>query len=208
MTPITNPILDITEFELPLDISYLFNNRKKTALEIGFGEGEFITKIGTDFENWNFLGIEIKYGRFKKAVRKIQRAKLENVKLIHIDAEIAVEQIFEVNSFDHIFINFPDPWPKERHKKHRLISRNFITNTWKIMKKNALFEFTSDHSEYIEHTIDSFKMVNNFQKLDDLEDSKHEFANRPLTKFEKEFIEEGRNIKNLTYKKISLTDHK
>ena len=208
MTSITNPILDITEFDLPLDISHLFKNRKKTALEIGFGEGEFINEIGTDFNNWNFLGIEIKYGRFKKAVRKMQRANLENVKLIHIDAELAVEQIFEINSFDHIFINFPDPWPKERHKKHRLISREFIINTWKIMKENALFEFTSDHFEYIEHTIDNFKMLNNFQKVDDSEKMKYEFVNRPLTKFEKEFIEEGRNIYTLLYRKISLTDQK
>ena len=87
------------------------------ALEIGFGEGEFIAEIAKESPGWNFIGIEIKYFRYKKALRLLLKEKITNVRLVHIDAAIAVEQVFADASFDRVYINFPDPWPKDRHKK-------------------------------------------------------------------------------------------
>ena len=119
-----NPALDISVLSLPLSKEEIFGNDKNSALEIGFGEGEFIVEVAKNNPNWNYLGIEIKYFRYKKALKLVLNQNIRNIKLIHFDADLAVEQVFAANIFDRVYINFPDPWPKDRHKKHRIINNN------------------------------------------------------------------------------------
>ena len=202
-----DPILDITRYELPLEINSIFDNPNKTALEIGFGEGEFIEETASIYKDWNFIGIEIKYGRFKKAVRKINKSSLNNVRLIHIDATIAVEQVFGDSSFDKVYINFPDPWPKDKHKKHRMINETFLNNLMKIMKEKSLLEFVSDHEDYVGHTLEVFKKVKDFKQTNLQKGNKINTGNRPITKFESEFLEKNKDIYYLTFEKRILDDN-
>lgn len=104
-----DPTLDISIYNLPINAHDIFGNNNKTALEIGFGKGEFIIELAKTNKDWNFLGIEIKYYRFKNAVHFANKENLGNLKLIHIDAEIAFNQVFENDIFDIVYINFPDP---------------------------------------------------------------------------------------------------
>ena len=198
-----NPALDISTFDLPVGSAEIFNNRNKTALEIGFGEGEFLAETASIFEDWNFIGLEIKYYRYLKAVKLISRERLNNVKLLHIDAEIAVEQVFKNKTFNAVYINFPDPWPKDRHKKHRIINERFLANLKSLMKGGSCIEFTSDHFEYVSHTIDQFDANKHFVNLNKAKGYATEVKNRPVTKFERQFINEQRQIYYLTFKKLN-----
>lgn len=196
-----NPILDITEHEIPLKCVDIFKNNKKTALEIGFGEGEFLIELAKRQSTWNYLGIEVKYGRFKKAARKARKANTDNVKLIHMDAEIAVEQVFSPKIFHKIYINFPDPWPKDRHKKHRIINDKFINQLLRIMKKNATIEFVSDYSEYVHKALNCFESNEKLSNTIEHPGYLNSVKERPLTRFEREFFEKKKTIFYLSFKK-------
>lgn len=199
-TPIT-PELDITTFSLPVNRKEIFGNDNQSALEIGFGEGEFIVETAENNPDWNYIGIEIKYFRYKKAVRLCIEHNLRNVKLLHFDADLAVEQVFTPNTFDRVFINFPDPWPKERHIKHRIINNTFLDNLYKLMNKDGILEFTSDHIDYVTHTIEHFEDHKKFSNIHGKRGYAEKIEDRPVTKFEKEFRDEGKPIYYLAFKK-------
>lgn len=199
--PPIKPELDISLFSLPLNKEEIFGNDNNSALEIGFGEGEFIVEIAENNPDWNYLGIEIKYFRYKKAVRLCIEHNVRNVKLLHFDADLAVEQVFTPNIFDRVYINFPDPWPKDRHKKHRIINNTFLDNLYKLMNTDGILEFTSDHLDYVTHTIEHFENHKKFSNIYGEKGYSGTINNRPATKFEKEFRDEDRPIYYLAFKK-------
>ena len=200
-TPYT-PTLDVSVFSLPVTTEEIFGNSNSSSLEIGFGEGEFLVELAESDPGTNYLGIEIKYFRYKKAVRLAISRGLSNVKLLHFDADLAVEQVFAAGSFEKVYINFPDPWPKDRHQKHRIINDIFLDNLHNIMKDGSVLEFTSDHLDYVTHTIEHFDRHPKFSNIYGEKGYATEVSGRPRTKFEKEFVEENREIYYLSFKKL------
>lgn len=198
-----NPELDLSNQNLPVNAYDIFGNHNQTALEIGFGEGEFIVELAKRKKDWNFLGIEIKYYRFKKAVNLARTEETKNLKLLHFDINIAFDQVFEDCIFDKIYINFPDPWPKDRHKKHRIINERFLNGLRSLMRSGSTIEFASDHLEYAEHTVGQFKSNPNFANILKNNSFSTKVKNRPVTKFEKQFIAENKSIYYLTFKKVN-----
>lgn len=195
----SSPVLDVTEYYLPLNLSEVFGNKAESALEIGFGNGDFLIETAERKADWNFVGIEIKGKRFRKAVSRAEKKKIKNVKFLAMDARIALEEVFSPNTFSEVYINFPDPWPKERHKKHRIISADFLEKLSRIMKSEGELEIASDHKEYIFYILDA---------LDGTAIFKHAFpppgyvtslTDRPQTKYEMEFRKEGKEIYYLRF---------
>ena len=197
-----NNSLDVSVFSLPISTEEIFGNTSSTALEIGFGEGEFLVDVAKNSPDWNYLGIEIKYFRYKKALRLALNEGLRNVKLLHFDADLAVEQVFAPGSFDRVYINFPDPWPKDRHQKHRIINDRFLDNLHRLMKDGSILEFTSDHLDYVTHTIEHFDRHAKFSNNYGEKGYSTTIENRPQTKYEMEFVEEKREIYYLSFKKL------
>ncbi len=195
----TSPcMLDISRYLLPIKETELFDNPNPIVLEIGFGEGEFICNLAKENPGWNFIGIEIKYFRFKKALNLLQKHQINNVKLIHIEASIAIQQVFDKLIFHRVYINFPDPWPKEKHAKHRLINKRFLRDIYSVMKPKAVFEFVTDSLNYTEHTKSLFENHSGFRNIYSglLSDK-----TRPLTRFQTELAPKS-NIHMLVYEKI------
>ncbi|HEX3036652.1 MAG TPA: tRNA (guanosine(46)-N7)-methyltransferase TrmB [Thermodesulfobacteriota bacterium] len=198
-----SPMLDITEHYLPLDMSEVFGNKGEAALEIGCGEGDFLIEMAKRKSHWNFTGIEIKRKRFKKAIKNAERERLQNLRFLHMDAKIAVEEVFSPNTFSEVYINFPDPWPKDRHKKHRIINPEFLERLYKIMKRQAVLEIASDHEEYISHILGTFSETGIFESMLPPPGYVYNLPNRPPTKFEREFREEGKEIYYLRFMRIA-----
>ncbi len=190
-----NPVLDISEYFIPLNISELFSNIGDCCLEIGCGHGEFLTEMAKREPSHNFIGIEVKRRRFKVAVRAALNEELGNIKFLHMDANVALDELFHPDTFSAVYINFPDPWPKEKHLKHRIVNVDFLKYLSFLMKNNGVLEFTSDHKDYIDHTIDVFKSIEFFKAKGYV----NKTSRRPATKYEKEFIEEGRTIYYLRF---------
>jgi len=193
---ITEIPLDISTYLLPVSGTELFNNSNYTALEIGFGEGEFIVELSKKYSEWNFVGIEVKYYRYLKALNLARKEDVQNLKLIHIEAAIALEQVFCVESFERVYINFPDPWPKEKHAKHRLINDNFLKDLHRIMRKGAVIEFVTDSGEYADNTSYCFDDFHGFKINDEVPEIN---SDRPVTRFQKEFNKQSKKIYFLSY---------
>lgn len=196
---IIKPILDITEYRIPLEMQDVLNNTNELALEIGFGDGDFLIQMAKERPDLNYIGIEIKRSRFKTAVNNLLKQEISNVKLLHMDAPIALDEVFKPSTFIEAYINFPDPWPKDRHKKHRIINNPFLDKLSIIMKPRGLLEIASDHRDYIEDMLTVFNQNSRFKNSFKSPGYTNKLTNRPLTKYEIEYRMGGREIFYLRY---------
>lgn len=192
--------LDISDGLIPVDLAKIFTNKNDFVLEIGFGDGDFLIEMAERHPEKNYLGIEIKTKRFKIALRKSKNWKTDNLKFLHMNANVAVEEIFYDNTFSLVYINFPDPWPKDKHHKHRIINTDFLGTLSRIIKPCGILEIASDHKDYIDHSFEVFANAPFFKSEYAEPGYLHNIPNRPYTKYEREFREEGREIFYLMYK--------
>lgn len=128
----------------------IFNNNKPICLEIGMGKGDFIINMALEHPDINFIGLEKYQSIIVRAIEKLEKLELDNLKLICIDAK-ELDNVFD-KEIDTIYLNFSDPWPKKRHAKRRLTSDTFLpiydklfTGTKRIVQKTdniALFEYS------------------------------------------------------------------
>ena len=153
---LSSPAVDISVLSFPIAGKDIFGNEKPLVLEIGFGEGEFLINAARRDSARNYLGLEIKRGRFRKAVRTAEKFSLENLKFIHIEAEIAIRQVFGERVFDLVLVNFPDPWPKKKHSKHRIFNPEFIDLLAKTLMGNGRAEIKTDQLNYIQQIVSEF----------------------------------------------------
>ena len=113
----------------------LFKNNNPIYIEIGMGKGNFIIKNALDNPNINYIGIEMYDSVILRAVEKTNELELNNLYLIRMDARL-IEEVFD-KEIDLIYLNFSDPWPKDRHAKRRLTSPRFLERYSKIFRDNS-----------------------------------------------------------------------
>ena len=191
---LTDPAVDISLFSLPIGKKDIFCDEKPLILEIGFGEGEFLINAAQCDASRNYLGIEIKRGRFRKAVRAAEELSLENLKFLHVEAEIALRQIFRERIFDLVLVNFPDPWPKKKHSKHRIFNREFISCLAKVLTRSGKTVIKTDQLSYIEQIVSEFKRSRLFRPVYPPPGFVEAQRGETETKFEKHFREASQKI--------------
>jgi len=120
------------------------------VLEIGFGRGEFLIDLATNDPGSDFLGVEISGKRVLKLARRIARTELANVRLVHGKAERIVTDLLPEASLAHCWINFPDPWPKKRHHRRRLVDPRFVERITARLAPGGELHLATDHVEYAE----------------------------------------------------------
>ena len=106
-----------------------------------------LIELGRQNPNDLFIGFEI---RFKRAVRTIEKAKregIDNVYICRVNASF-MRDIFPKDSLSGVYINFPDPWPKDRHRKNRLLTKEFLEEMHSLLKEKTFFSFKTDHRDY------------------------------------------------------------
>ncbi len=162
---LSGPAVDISLFSLPVGKKEIFCDEKPLVLEIGFGEGEFLINAAQCHASRNHLGLEVKRGRFRKAVRSAEKLSLKNLKFLHIEAEIALRQVFRERMFDLVLVNFPDPWPKKRHSKHRMFNREFINCLAKVLTTSGRTIVKTDQLNYIEQIVSELKASRLFRPV-------------------------------------------
>lgn len=132
----------------------LFNNNNPIRIEIGMGKGNFIIENAIKYPNINFIGIEKYDSVMVKAIRRLETLDLPNLRLIRMDAG-KIEEVFD-HEIDEVFLNFSDPWPKERHAKRRLTSPNFLNKYKNIFKDKEIITFKTDNRKLFEYSVMSF----------------------------------------------------
>ena len=172
--------------------SSVFNNSNPIYLEIGIGKGKFILENAKNNPNINYIGIEKNGSVLSYAIKKIEEYKLSNLKLICFDAN-KIDEIF-YKDIDLLYLNFSDPWPKNRHEKRRLTSFSFLEKYDKIFKKNKLIEMKTDNQGLFEYSVIS--LVNNGYKIEDISldlTNKEDFINI-RTEYEEKYILKNNRI--------------
>lgn len=122
----------------------VFGNNAPIHIEVGMGKGRFITELATLHPEVNYIGIEKYSSVLIRAIEKNEGSELQNLRFIRMDAE-DIEKIFEKDEIDRIYLNFSDPWPKDRHAKRRLTSKRFLDRFANILSEGGVIEFKTDN---------------------------------------------------------------
>ncbi|MBE6124659.1 MAG: tRNA (guanosine(46)-N7)-methyltransferase TrmB [Erysipelotrichaceae bacterium] len=174
----------------------LFGNNNPIYLEIGMGKGDFICGLASKNPNINFIGIERAETVAAIALKKINSLELTNVKIMNVDA-INLENIFEAEEINQIYLNFSDPWPKKRTTKKRLTYVTYLDMYKNILVKDGKVVFKTDNRGLFDYSVESFQ--ENGWNLENVS------YNYPLTdsnidvptEYEKRFREMGNPIHRL-----------
>ena len=131
----------------------IFENDNPIQLEIGMGKGLFLTTLAKENSNINFIGIEKYSSVLVRALERCEDLELDNIRFIRMEAEY-IEDVFEEGEADKIYLNFSDPWPKDRHAKRRLTSTRFLERYDNILKKDGVVEFKTDNDDLFEFSLE------------------------------------------------------
>lgn len=165
----------------------VFNNKNKIHIEIGMGKGNFLISLARKNPNINYIGIEKYASVLINALKVIEEEKLENIKIIVMDAN-NIDKVFN-KEISKIYLNFSDPWPKKRHEKRRLTSNIFLTKYDKLFKNIKLIEQKTDNDDLFNYSLESFRA----HKYIILKKSTNFIADIK-TEYECKFINKSKNI--------------
>jgi len=147
MVPIARK--DRTAYEkIPLCYPALAGKLSGCILEIGPGRGDFLFHLAGENPGLKVVAVELKSKRYFKLIERIKKLGLENVQLIQADGRTAISKYFDDESVNEIHVNFPDPWPKNRHTKNRLINSEFVKNCERILVRNGVLSVITDAKFY------------------------------------------------------------
>ena len=185
-----------------LDLNSLFGRPAEKHLEIGFGMGETLLNMAQTHPEQDYLGIDVYLPGIGRVLMQIEKYALTNVRICCADAVKVLQQCLPDQSLDTIYIFFPDPWPKKRHQKRRLIQQPFVSSLAQSLKQEGFLYLATDWQDYAQQmltVLEEHPLFNNYA-------GKGCFANRPeerpLTKFERRGQKLGHPVWDLLYQRV------
>ena len=201
MAPFCSVIELIPEtYVAPLDLLAIFGRAAPLQVDLGCGDGSFLCELAHLHQDKNFLGIERLVGRVAKACRKA--SPLDNVRVLNVESSYAVGYLLPKASVETFYLLFPDPWPKRRHQRRRIVRLDFLDSIHRALEPGGSLHIATDQLDYFgvirrvseNHSV--FAMV-------DVSASPARTVNLPSTKFERRFTVLGAPIYRLGLRKIS-----
>lgn len=172
-------------------------------LDLGCGSGSFTAALAAKYPGRHIYCADVMLGRLRKTVRRLERSGSDNWEVLRVEARMLVGRMFPDGSLDRIHLLCPDPWPKGRHRGHRLLASDFTAALHRVLKPEGIFHFSSDDANYC----DAVERVMTESRLfapvadgaADLSDVKSDFELR--------WLGEGRTVRHLTWKRLPLPPH-
>ena len=171
------------------------SNFKKIILEIGFGNGENLINLAKENSQNLYIGSEVYMAGIGQVLGAINANELTNIRLITGDIRLLIDKINE-SVFDEVLIICPDPWPKLKHHKRRMINSEFLDSIYKVLNSDGHLFMSTDWENYAESINESINQNSDFKIL-----NSSPYENITLTKFQQRAIEEGRKIYPFSLKK-------
>jgi len=185
--------------EFPLDWSEIFGNQKPIHVEIGFGNGEFASYYCNKNPQINYVGLELSITSMIKAQKKLKSKNIKNAKLILVDGKFGLREFFDNETIEKVIMNFPIPWYKNSHANRRIVLKEFFEVLSVVLKKDGYFELLSDQEWYIIESRNNAETTGFFKVFPVEKNPLREF----ITRYERKWINFGRNIYRLTIQKKS-----
>lgn len=182
--------------ETVLDPGQVFGNNHPLILEIGFGDGQALEDMAARYPEKNFIGIEVHTPGVGSLLLRLQALQLKNVRLYQADAFQVLTHLIPDHSLSELLLFFPDPWPKKRHHKRRLVQSGFVDLIHRKLLTGGLFHFATDWEPYALHVQALFHARGDFSAA--IEDDS--MCKRPATKFEKRGLRLGHGVWDLFYR--------
>jgi tRNA (guanine-N7-)-methyltransferase len=156
-------LIQQSEYSLtaPLDLEKIFARKAPLHVDLGSGDGSFLCALAQRLPDQNFLGIERLTSRIRRAAAKA--AALPNVRLLQMESFYAVRYLLPAGSVETFYLLFPDPWPKRRHHRRRIVTPGFLASVHSALQENGLIYMATDHLDY-------------FQKIKEIAGSNRGFA--------------------------------
>lgn len=175
----------------------IFGNNNPIRIEIGMGKGRFLMEMAKKYPSINYIGIEKYSSVLLRAIQKMEKedCPLPNVRFIRMDAE-TIGSVFGESEVDRIYLNFSDPWPKDRHAKRRLPSKEFLVRYDGILKKDGRIEFKTDNKELFQFAMGEVEVAG--WKVEgvsyDLHHDEDMLRDNVMTEYEERFSSAGNPI--------------
>lgn len=173
----------------------LFGNDNPIHLEIGMGKGRFLLTLAERNPQMNYVGMERYSSVLLRAIQKMEEKPLPNLVFLCMDAA-DLEAVFEKGEVSRIYLNFSDPWPKDRHAKRRLPSRQFLARYDRILKEDGALEFKTDNRALFDFALEELEPAgwNIRQMTYDLHNDSQMAAGNVMTEYEERFSARGNPI--------------
>ena len=179
-----------------LDLLTIFGRNAPLEVDLGCGDGSLLSELARRHPEKNFLGIDKLAGRIAKTCRKA--ATLENVRVLNVEISYAVRYLLPEQSVEAFYLLFPDPWPKRRHHRRRLVTMQFLDSIHRALESHGTFHIATDQLDYFWQIQRIATAHLGFDEV-----SSADANPLPLTKFERRFREQGAPIHRLSLRKVS-----
>jgi tRNA (guanine-N7-)-methyltransferase len=194
------PVYGVSFSPIPLDLDRVFGRAAPRILEIGFGMGETTAAIAQEHPENDYLGIEVHTPGVGSLLKRIADLHLANLRIIQHDAVEVVQHMIAPDALDGVHIFFPDPWPKKRHHKRRLIQPAFVALLASRMKRGARVHACTDWEEYARQMLEVLAADPALRNTAPGYASRPE--TRPETKFERRGLALGHRVWDLVFRKV------
>lgn len=187
-----------------IDPAAIFQREAPLTVEIGSGQGHAIVHAAEHNPDRVFLAIEVFRAGLARTMIRADWAAVDNLRLIEANAPEVLEHALPAGSVDELWVFFPDPWAKVRHNKRRLVSSEFVALAHRALQPGGRIRLATDWQDYADQMREVFDASPGFQR--DFEGEwAPRFEGRVLTAFEKKGIDKGRQIRDVTYRRLDVS---
>jgi tRNA (guanine-N7-)-methyltransferase len=180
-----------------LDPAEILRDGRPLEVDLGCGDGKFLMEMAAQYPERDFLGVERLLGRVRKVCKKLTKRNLENCRVLRLESRYTVEWMLPDASVSRLHLLCPDPWPKFKHHRRRIVQVEFLEAVWKALVPGGEFLFMTDHPEYFEWAVEKFAAFGKFERLEWEEDTFF----YPKTDFQLQWEAEGKSMHRLRGKK-------
>ena len=176
----------------------LNENDKIRELDLGCGVGSFTAALAARYPERKIFAADVMIGRLRKLVKRNKRMNVENMTILRVEARNLISYMFPDSSLDRIHFLCPDPWPKDRHRGHRVLVSDFVSQLNRVLKADGIFHFASDDDDYYTMGCNVLRMSGLFveenEHIEDIKDIKSDFEVR--------WIAEGKIVNHSAWRKL------
>jgi tRNA (guanine-N7-)-methyltransferase len=184
-----------------LELAKLFGRDVRRVLDIGFGDGEALVSNALNNPGVDYFGIEVHEPGVGHLLLLLEKTGATNVRVVARDAADVLPELIDDGAFDCVDLFFPDPWPKKRHHKRRLVQPPFVAEIARVLKQGGIFHVATDWADYARHTREVLAESRELLAVEAGDLCHNRLALRPPTKFERRGRRLGHDVADLFYRK-------